>query len=56
MDCIETPHPQPLSQQERGERIQFPFSPWEKGLGDEGNARNIALIYDPYAPTASLAA
>jgi hypothetical protein len=34
---ILAPHPQPLSQREKGARkIRFPFSPWEKGLGDEG--------------------
>jgi hypothetical protein len=37
------PHPQPLSQREKGVRIWFPFSRWEKGLGDEGSARCIAF-------------
>jgi hypothetical protein len=30
-----TPSPQP-SPKGRGSKIWFPFSPWEKGLGDEG--------------------
>jgi hypothetical protein len=38
------PHPQPLSQWEKGARIWFPFSQWEKGLGDEGSAMCIAFV------------
>jgi hypothetical protein len=38
------PHPQPLSQREKGVRIRLPFSRWEKGLGDEGSAMSIAFV------------
>jgi hypothetical protein len=38
------PHLQPLSQREKGERIRFLFSLWEKGLGDEGSAMCTAFI------------
>jgi hypothetical protein len=44
--------PQPLSQREKGARIRFLFSLWEKGLGvvlslskgDEGSAMRIAFV------------
>jgi hypothetical protein len=36
--------PQPLSQGEKGVRIRFLFSPWEKGLGDEGSAMYTAVF------------
>jgi hypothetical protein len=38
------PHPQPLSQREKGAG-EFPFSLWEKGLGDEGSAKRIAFKF-----------
>ena len=34
---LRSPHLKSLSREERDFELQFPFSPWEKGLGDEGH-------------------